>query len=221
MPSDVNKKAAQLAPFERRSSTSQTSGVMPRLESPVDASAPRLSGQAVLDSRWAFEQVLGKESVARALASLPPSVREAYESATTLTWVPYEVMRDVHDAYGRVAGRPVEALLDDVLPKAIERSFTTVWRVLLRFTSDEALIARTPLLYTRTRSRGAMTARIVERGVGIAELTDWASIPQRDVLALSISIRSFLTLAGRREVRVRGERTATGARFHSTWNADA
>jgi hypothetical protein len=195
----------------------RSSGVQARFERTDEDDAPKLSGQAVLDSRWAFEQVLGRETVARALSEVPPSIREQYAGATALTWVPYDVMRIVHDAYGRAAGRPVEALLEDVLPKALERSFATVWRLLLRFTSDEALIARTPLLYTRTRSRGAMTARVVEPGVGVADLTGWASIPQRDIHALSISIRSFLMLAGRANVVVRGERTASGARFHSKW----
>ncbi len=159
-----------------------------------------------------------EQNTPSALATLPPGVRELYESTTTLTWVPYEVMREVHDAYGREAGVPVEALFEQVLPKAIERSFATVWRLLLRFTSDDALVARTPLLYTRTRSRGSMKARVIGPGEGLAELTGWASIPQRDIHALAISIRAFLTLAGRAEVSVRGERTATGARFHSRWN---
>jgi hypothetical protein len=195
----------------------RSSGVQPRFAQADDDDAPKLSGQAVLDSRWAFEQVVGAASVRRALDSLPPSTREIYESATPLTWIPYGVMRDVHDAYARQSGRSVEDLLEDVLPKAIERSFATVWRLLLRFTSDEALVARTPLLYTRTRSRGTMTARVVQPGEGVAELTGWASIPQRDIHALAISIRTFLTLAGRAKVSVRGERTASGARFHSKW----
>jgi hypothetical protein len=183
-----------------------------------DDSAPMLSGQAVVDSRWAWAQVIGHEAATRALASLPPSVREDYERATPLTWVSYETMRQVHDAYAREAGERVESLLDRVLPLAIERSFKTVWRLLLRFTTDEALIARTPLLYQRTRSRGTMTARVGARpGEGHCDLTGWASIPSRDVHALTVSIRSFLVLAGRESVTVVGERTASGAHFRATW----
>lgn len=176
-----------------------------------------LAGQAVLDTRWAFTQVLGHDALMRALARLPDGTREDYERATPMSWVSYETIRAVHDAFAREAGEPIEALLDRAVPLALERSFKTVWRLLLRFTSDEALIARAPLLYQRTRSRGTMSARIDRPGVGVCELKGWASVPSRDVHALTISIRSFLELAGRQGVTVVGERTASGARFRVTW----
>ena len=185
---------------------------------PREASeAPMLSGQAVLDSRWAFERVIGHEALIRALATLPPDVREEYERTTPLTWVSYATMRAVHDAYAREANQPIERLLDQVLPIAMERSFATVWRLLLRVTNDEAIIARAPLLYSRTRSRGTLTARIEMPGVAICELSGWASIPARDIHALTVSVRSFLALAGRNNVTVVGERTSGGARFRATW----
>ena len=208
----------------------RSSGVQPRPRSTAldpesrspeteDETAPRLSGQAVLDSRWAFEEVLGKERVERALATLPPSIRQVYDETTPLTWVPYSVMRAVHDAYGREAGQPVEALLDEVVPRAIARSFATVWRLLLRFTTDAALIARTPLLYSRTRSQGTMTARVVGPGEGEVTLDGWPSVPDRDIHALRVSVRAFLELAGREGVAVVAERTADGAVFRVTWKA--
>jgi hypothetical protein len=176
-----------------------------------------LAGQAVLDTRWAFEQVLGCDGVLRALSTLPEDVRSDYERATPIAWIPYATMRAVHDAFAREAREPIEALLDRTVPLALERSFKTVWRLLLRFTNDEALIARAPLLYQRTRSRGTMTARIERPGVGLCELSGWASIPARDIHALTVSIRSFLELAGRQGVTVVGERTSGGGRFRVTW----
>ena len=186
-------------------------------ERPSESEAPMLAGQAVLDSRWAFERVIGHDALTRALATLPEEIREEYVRATPLRWVSYTTMRAVHDAYARETGEPIERLLDRALPLALERSFTTVWRLLLRFTSDEALIVRTPLLYSRTRSRGTMSARLERPGVGINEVTGWGSIPARDIHALTVSIRAFLTLAGRENVTVVGERTSGGARFRVTW----
>ena len=75
-----------------------------------------LAGQAVLDSRWAFEQVIGHEAVTRALGSLPGDVRDEYEQATSLSWVSYGTMRAVHDAYAREAREPIERLLDRAVP---------------------------------------------------------------------------------------------------------
>jgi hypothetical protein len=176
-----------------------------------------LAGQAVRDSRWALEQVAGALTVARALESLPPAVREEYESATPLSWVPYETVRAFHDALGREAKEPIERLLERAIPLAMERSFSTVWRVFLRFTTDDALLARAPLIYSRSRNRGKMTARTTGPGEALAEVTGWASIPPRDVLALAVSIRSFLMLAGRKEVTADGSKTATGARWIVRW----
>ena len=184
-----------------------------------DDRTPRLSGQAVLDSRWAFQRVIGEEAFARALASLPSALRQEYLAVTPLTWVPYDVMRDVHDAFGLEAGEPVETLLERVIPLAMERSFSTVWRVFMRMTSDAALIQRTPLVYRRSRNRGTMTARLVAPGEGEVVLTDWASIPPRDVHALGISIATFVRLSGRKDVTIEGEKTPSGGRWRVRWRA--
>lgn len=200
--------------------TTRDSGVRERAtgrQPSPSADAPMLAGQAVLDLRWAFDQVLGHDALVRALSSLPVAVREEYEEATSLSWVSYETIRAVHDAFARESGEPIERLLDRAVPLAVERSFKTVWRLLLRFTNDEALVARTPLLYSRTRSRGQLSARLVKPGESLCELSGWASIPARDIHALTVSIRVFLELAGRLGVTVVGERTAGGARFRVTW----
>lgn len=178
---------------------------------------PRLAGQSLRDLRWAFEQALGADVVARALASVSPEAREAYAGATPMSWVPYATVVEVHTAIAREAGTTMEAILEHAVPLAVERSFRTVWRVLFRFTSDEALIARAPLLYSKTRSKGAMSARVVARGRAVAEVSGWRDMPPRDVLALGISIRALVSLAGREDVTVRGERTAGGAEYTIRW----
>lgn len=178
---------------------------------------PQVSGQSVLDARHAYETVLGKDTVLRALETLPPETRRRYEETSSLSWLDYDVLRAVHDAFEKVSGRPGDALTEEVVPLSVERSFKTVWRIFLRLTSDEALVARSSAIYSRSRSRGTMTARFLGNGEAIAEIRDWASIPPREILVLGIAIRTFLTLAGRKDVRVRGERTASGAKWTLTF----
>ena len=125
-----------------------------------------LHGQAALDFRWACEQVIGPEAVERALASLPENIERRYRELTPLTWVDYETVRLVNDAFAREGDRTIDALFEAVIPQAMERSFKTVWRLLIRFTTDKALIARTPLIYQRTRSRGAMVSEVLAPGRG-------------------------------------------------------
>lgn len=183
----------------------------------LDDSEPKLSGQAVLDTRWAFEQVIGADAMRRARETLKASARGAYESATALTWVPYSAVRLVHDAYAREAGRELDELLAEVVPLSAERSLTTVWRPLLHATTDDALLARLASMYARSRSRGTMCARMAGLGAAIVELTDWASVPERDVQPIALSIATYLRLTGRENASVKATRTASGLQFRVTW----
>jgi hypothetical protein len=183
----------------------------------VDDEPPRLAAQSARDVRWALEQTLGVEVVARALASLPDDVRREYAEPAPLAWVPYDVVVRCHEAIAREAGTTMEEMLERAVPLAVERAFRTVWRVLLRFTSDAVLIARTPLLYSKTRSKGTMTAQVVSPGHAVAEITGWPSMPPRDVRALELSIATLVRLAGRKDVEVDGAATTDGARYVIRW----
>jgi hypothetical protein len=183
----------------------------------VDDEPPRLAAQSARDIRWALEQTLGAAVVERALASLPAEVRAQYADPAPLAWVPYDVVVRCHDAIAREAGTTMEEMLERAVPLAVERAFRTVWRVLLRFTSDSVLIARTPLLYSKTRSKGSMTAHVVGPGEAVAEVTGWPAMPPRDVRAIQLSIRTLVMLAGRRDVTVEGSPTAAGARYVIHW----
>ncbi|MGE0784297.1 MAG: hypothetical protein AB7S26_01315 [Sandaracinaceae bacterium] len=178
---------------------------------------PKLSGQSVRDIRWAFEQLVGADVVATALARLPDPVREAYGDASPLEWVDYDVVVDAHDAIAREAGTTMEALLEQAVPLAVERAFRTVWRVLVRFTSDAAMIARTPLFYSKTRSKGEMRSELLGPGVAMCELTGWPKVPPRDVRALTLSIETLLRLSAREEVVVTATKSPEGARFDIRW----
>ncbi len=178
---------------------------------------PMLSGQATLDFRWACEQVIGSEATERAIASLPESARRRYGELTPLTWVDYETVRLANDAFAREGERTIDALYEEVIPRAMERSFRTVWRLLIRLTTDRALIARTPLIYQRTRSRGTMISEIVGPGKARVQVTDFHDIPDRDVTALGISIAALLRIAGRSDVKVHGRRAPGGANWTVRW----
>ncbi len=185
----------------------------------LDDAEPKLSGQSVLDTRWAFEQVIGADAMRRALETVKSSARGVYESTSALTWVPYSAIRLVHDAYAREAGRPVDELLAEVVPLSAERSLTTVWRPLLRTTTDEALLARLASMYARSRSRGTMSARMTGLGAAIVDVTDWASLPERDIAPIALAIGTFLRLSGRESPAVQATRTASGVQFRLTWRA--
>jgi hypothetical protein len=89
--------------------------------------------------------------------------------------------------------------------------------MLLRLSSDEALIKRTPMIYSRSRNVGELSARIVEPGRAELKLTEWPEITDRQMRSVGVGIESVIALTGRRSVQMRCTRTASGAVFDLRW----
>jgi hypothetical protein len=180
---------------------------------------PSASGISALDLRAALEEIVGKDAVGKALASLPPETRSEFVEITALSWVPLTTISKVVDAIAGVAGKNPERLIDDAVRRAVERTFKTVWRVMLRFTTDAALINRTPVVYSLSRNIGRLTARMASPGKAEVTLAEWPGVSARHVRTLGISIATVVTLAGRKDVAVTSTPTADGALFQLTWRA--
>jgi hypothetical protein len=89
--------------------------------------------------------------------------------------------------------------------------------MLLRLTTDSALIARTPVLFGKSYNRGRLIAAIPKPGLGEIRLVDWPDPPEWPVRGTRIGIETVLRVAGRVDVRVEGQRTATGAHYQARW----
>ena len=117
----------------------------------------------------------------------------------------------------RIANKDPEEIVVPLARATVTRSFTTVWRILLRITSDAAIVQRTPAFYTRSRNVGKMSAQILSAGIAESIVSEFPGMPLRDIVALAASIETVLTLAGRVDVKSRGTRTPDGARFLTRW----
>ena len=184
---------------------------------PPSKSVPYLAGMTVLNLRKAFEELVGSDTVVRALNRVSPKARDDYEAATPISWVLNESVSRVHEAIADEAGADVNELVLAAVEISVDRLFKTVWRIFLRFTSDEALIQRTPILYSRSRSLGEMTSRMLRPGIAEVMISGWPTIPDRDVLVMRLAIERFLILAGRSSVSVTFERAPGGARYRAQW----
>jgi len=170
-----------------------------------------------MDMRWAMERVVGHEKLQAALDRISPAARAEYTHATALSWVSYTTLDEVHEAVATVAQENPMKLADRIARVTVERSFTTVWRVFLRFTSDEAIVVRTPAFYAKSRNVGRMETRILSPGTSESIVSEFPTMPDRDIVILAASIETVLTLAGRSDVKTKGERTTEGARFLTRW----
>ena len=178
---------------------------------------PCISGIATLDVLQALEDLVGADACAAARRTLAAELRDELAAITALSWVKTTTLSDVIDAIAKHAGREPEALLDEAVRRAVDRTFKTVWRTFLRFTSDEAMVKRTPMIYARSRNVGQLNARMVEPGHAELLLTDWPDVSERQMRSIGVGIERVVHLAGRRDVHMDCARTAEGARYELRW----
>ncbi|MDQ3035134.1 MAG: hypothetical protein M3Y87_22195 [Myxococcota bacterium] len=179
--------------------------------------APKMSGALVLAHRGVLVEICGEARFDRALARLPADVRREYAEISPVSWPRVEVAEAVVGAAAAELGRDLASLHEEISRASVERTLTTLWRLLLRFTSDEALVARTPRIYARALDRGELVPRIVAPGRAEIRVVGWPDIPEFSMRGVGIAIESVLRLSHRHDVRVISERTDEGPRFLATW----
>lgn len=179
--------------------------------------SPRLSGANVVEARKALVKLLGADVVTRAIAALPDGDREIYGLATAVGWVPLSITENVLVNCAERAHWPLDLLASETARVATETLVTGLWRVLLRFTSDSALVSRTPLLYSKTYDTGSLSSDLPGGGRATITLTGWPDIPELQILSLGSGIATVLRCAGREQVRLTPQRTSTGVVYTGSW----
>jgi hypothetical protein len=180
-------------------------------------SQPRISGTIVCSTRDILRARLGEAGYARLKELLPSGVGESYAMATNIDWLP---VSDFNQSYGVAASllaKPVEELAGEVAREGTLRTMRTVWRVLLRFTTDEALMTRAPLLYTKTFDTGRASTVFETPRRARVSVTGWSMMPALSMLTLGVGIEAVLQAAGRGEAKVRAERSEDGVEYLATW----
>jgi len=164
-----------------------------------------------------FRDVVGPEPVERAFASLPLEQRRELEAAVPAAWVGVVPIDALYTAIAREAGRDLQTLYPDIVRVGIAKTLRSVWRALLRLTTDRALLRRTPLIYAKGHSVGQIEAHIEARGRGTVVLTGWPNMPALRRLGVAAGIRATMEVAGRTNVTVDYVDTADGAEYRVRW----
>ncbi|MFT5352860.1 MAG: DNA-binding transcriptional ArsR family regulator [Polyangiales bacterium] len=179
---------------------------------------PRVFGALIRKEREALERIVGSESVASALRTLPEEVREEYSTVRTLTRIRTQTVEAVYDAVANETGRDVMRLHRELVRVSMENALRGVWRSLLRFTSDEALVRRAPVVFSRGLSAGTLSARIIRPGSAEIRLTGWDGVSDMQINGIAAGAETVLTCAGRHNVRMASHRTLDGACWLATWH---
>jgi hypothetical protein len=176
-----------------------------------------VSGALAANLRAVLRELVGEAMVDRALLRVSRDVRDEFESVTSVGWVRISTYETVFGAIASDLSRSVADLHTEVARVSIERTMRTVWRVLLRLTTDNALISRTPVIFARSYNRGRLSAQIPVAGRAEVTLSEWPEAPDWPLRATRIGVETVLRLAGRKDVRVAAERQPDGASFVATW----
>ena len=178
---------------------------------------PSMSGTLVTGLVEVAREVLGPSAVSTGLDEAPAWARDRVLSALPGRWVPIEASELAFGSIARVAGRDLPELHLELARRSVARAVKTFWRVLLHFTSDDALVSRCPVFFGKSYNRGRLTARITAPGRGQVDLLDWPDAPDWPLRGSRAGIETVMTAAGRRDVRVEARRTPEGAVFVITW----
>ena len=191
---------------------------MAEMRAPHDE--PRMSGSIVTEHRSLFDERFGAGFVAQALGAIDAEARREFEEARPGGWVRLSTVESVYGALAAALGRTVADLHVEIGRRGIERTLKTVWRMLLRITTDSALITRTPVLFSKSFDRGHLEAKIPTAGYAEITLSAWPDVGEFPLRSLCNGVGTVLRLAGRRDVDVRvAERRADGALLTATWRA--
>jgi hypothetical protein len=174
---------------------------------------PRIVGAVLLEQRRVMETLLGPAGFERGLSSLPGERRDEFENLTMLSWCRRTTVIAVSEAMAEAAGLPAETFVQQVVRESLERTFRGVWRVLLKFNSDEALVKRASLIYSKTCDRGWLKAALVSPGLARVKMGGWPQIDELDAVAFAAGIETILRLAGRSYVKVEWRRAGDEVHF--------
>ena len=172
-----------------------------------------MAGAVMTTGREVTRQIIGDAAYERALASVPPHVANEYRGVTSVTWVPLSVVEPVIMAMGHAAGRDPMALQDDVARTTVERSLRSIWRIFLRFTSNEAILSRVPIIFAKSYNRGRLVTSPVRDGRVQIELLDWPNAPTHILRNTRVGLEATFHAAGRTGAHVSLERTPNGALY--------
>lgn len=183
----------------------------------VDTTAvPGVSGARVAVMRQILQE-RHPDALEKALATQPEDVRSEYAGTGGMQWVRPTTDYAVHDAVARELGQDAVVFHEALLREAMERSFKTLWKIFLRLTSDDALVARTPSIYGRTRNVGEMTSRLVGPGHAECVLRNYPGITARDARCLCVGLQVVLSLVGRKDAQVTVQKTDDGGVYTLRW----
>lgn len=187
------------------------------MPAPVKPNEPSMSGVMVGQHLQVLSERYGASVVSEVRERLGPELSRELEAVLAVDWVRVSTFEAFYAAMATRTGRSVAELHEQTGRVCVERAFKSVWRLLLRFTTDQALVARTPLLHSKAFNVGSLGSRLIAPGKAEIELTGWPNTPDFVRRGLKIGIGTVLELSGRKNPVLADERRREGVLYRVTW----
>jgi hypothetical protein len=163
-----------------------------------------------------FRRLQGEPFVLDILGGLSPQARSEI-AGSPIPWVSVDTISTFYDLAAARLDRKVDDLHWEIGRRCVEQTFRTLWRVLLRVTTDEALIGRAPIMFAKTYAQGQLVMTTLGRGAAEMELRDWPDPPAFVTRGLCIGVSTVLRLSGRRSATVVHQPRAGRVLFAAKW----
>ena len=184
-------------------------GVMDRRE--------QISGAMVRGHIEALRVRIGSSAYDEIFAQLSLEDREELMLVTPLSWVHIAALERLYIPIAARSDTTVESLHTEIASKVVGRAVTTIWKALLRFTSDQGLVTRAPLVFKRAYRQGKLEVMKAEPGHAILHVSSWPGMSEFAIRGFRVGIESTLRAAGRRDPKGTSHATPDGAVLELAW----
>ena len=134
-------------------------------------------GGLVKQHQAVIARMIGPSALEDALATLFADQREELQDASTLSWCRQATLGALHLSCANISNLDVDKFVSDVVKGSMKETFRGIWKILFMVSSDEAIVRRSGLLYSKSVSRGKLVAEVTGEGKALVRLLDYPEIP--------------------------------------------
>ena len=182
----------------------------------VHNAVPCVAGTIVTFHRQVLEQELGESVVNQALEILGAAQREEILSALPISWVPHTTFEALYLECMKLSGRDLEAVHSEIVRRGVAHRVRNLWKILVRLSGANALMARSPMIYEKSYSVGKMSVTRVGPGDATIVIDEWPDMPEMAIRGVRVGTATLLELAGFNDVQVASKSLPGGAQIRAT-----
>jgi hypothetical protein len=166
-----------------------------------------------------LEQELGEAVVRQALENLGREQCDEILNALPISWVPHTTFEALYLECMRLSGRDLVTVHTEIVRRGVEHRVRNLWKILVRLSGANALMARSPMIYEKSYSIGKM--RVAQLGPGDASIVidEWPDMPEMAIRGVRVGTHTLLTLAGFKNVQVVSKSLPGGAEIRASTTA--